>query len=259
MTDIILDVNHRRIYAGLQVAGSGGDGSVAGFVSSEEREGQNPCVLVLWPEYEAPESLNTGVRDLRKEGPDGPYTYVCPDLEVIDPPLPDRLKDRPWAKGMLVPYIADSTDRAQGAEGGIVVFGKSDPVRWAECVEERRCAMCGDRLAYWIAFIGGPRSIRSRAFLDPAMHIECAEYAMAVCPWMLSGKDFGSAERTLPKPPRGREQTKIEDSNEDRIGLYITRSYRVRHETVQIKKAPQVIVYCYAAQMKRVQWMKRLE
>lgn len=256
MSDTILDVNHRRIRVGRPVAGDGAEGYVSGIVSMENNDGEPPIVCVQWPEWDEPERYLTGPRDYRQEGPSGPYVYLCEDIELAEVPIPDRLKDRPRSSDMVVPFLADSTDQEHGEGGGVVIFGKSDPVRWAECVEDRKCAMCGDRLEYWIAFIGGPRSVQFRSFLDPAMHVECAEYAMAVCPWMLGGEDFGLAERTLPTAPM-KELTKIEDGDENRIAMYLTHGYKVRKKTIKVNRAPQVIVYCFANPLKRVEWRDR--
>lgn len=256
MSDTTLDAKGKRIRVGAPVAGDGDQGKVSRIVSMEDNDGEPPVVYVEWPGWDEPERCASSVRNYAKEGPDGPYVYVCEDVELAEVPVPGRLKDRPRFNDLLVPYIADSSDWEQGEEGGVVLFGKADPVRWAECVEDRKCAMCGDRLDYWIAFIGGPQSIRFRAFLDPAMHVECAEHAMAVCPWMLGGADFDSAERTISSAPT-RELTKIEDGDENRIGMYLTHGYKVRRHTVTVNRAPQVIVYCYANPMKRVQWHDR--
>lgn len=257
LSDTILDANKKRIRIGAPVQGDGDQGKVAYILDHENNDGEPPIVEVQWPGWDEPERFHCSVRDYRKEGPDGPYVYVCEDVELAEVPVPDRLKDRPLYNGLLVPYVADSSDREQGEGGGVVVFGKPDPVRWAECVEGRKCAMCGHALEYWIVFIGGPRSIKFRSFLEPAMHLECAEYAMAVCPWMMSSVDFGPAERTLSRPPT-RELTRVEDGDENRIGLYITQDYKVRHYTERSGGgARKVVVYCFANPMKRVQWSDR--
>lgn len=255
MSEKILDCNGKQIYVGLPVAGDGANGRVERIASVGDNDGAPPSVYVQWPEWDEPEIFNCSVRDYRSEGPDGPYTYICEDIELAEVPVPDRLKDRPRFKGFLTPYIADSSDGEQGEKGGIVVLGKADPIRWAECVEERKCAMCGERLDYWIAFIGGVRSVRFRSFLDPAMHIECAEYAMSVCPWMLGGEDF--AERTIAKSPT-RELTKVPEGSENRIAMYVTHTYKVRHQASTVNGAPQVIVFCFASPVKRLEWRERV-
>lgn len=256
MTDTILDVNSKMIRAGAMVAGDGAEGQVTEIRSMEDGEGEPPAIFVQWPEWDEPERYLSSVRDYAQEGPSGPYVYVCEDIELVEVIVPDRLKDRPTFKDLLIPFMADATDHKQGEEGGIVVFGKADPIRWAECVEHHKCAMCGDRLDYWIAFIGGPKSIRYRAFLDPAMHVDCAEYAMAVCPWMLGGADFKDAERTLVAAPT-RELTPIPDGSDNRIAMYLTHGYKLKRKTIKVNGAPQVLVYCFANPMKRAVWHER--
>jgi hypothetical protein len=172
----------------------------------------------------------------------------------IEIAIPEKLLDRPKFNGKLVPYFAESSDGKAGEEGGIVVFGKADPTKWQECVEGKLCAMCGGALEYWIAFIGGPLSMKSRSFLDPGMHLECAEYALDVCPWMLTGR--GDAERTLAVSPT-KEPTKIEEADHDRVGLYLCHDYRVRRQTRTVNSIPKTMVYCYAGPMKREIWRER--
>jgi len=78
-------------------------------------------------------------------------------------------------------------------------FRVLDIMRQLQCVNEKRCAMCGDHLGKYIAFIGGPRSRDGHAFFDPGMHRECAEYAAKVCPFIsrenASFRDFSEEER----------------------------------------------------------------
>lgn len=256
MTDTILDANNKRIRTGMAVVGDGTEGFISRIVGTEDNDGEAPAIYVQWPEWDEPERYLSGVRDYAHEGPSGPFVYVCEDIELVEAIVPDRLRERPTFNDLLVPYIADSTDREHGEDGGLVVFGKADPIRWAECVEEKKCAMCGYRLDYWIAFIGGPRSVRFRSFLDPAMHVECADYAMAVCPWMLGAEDFGPAERTVDSAPT-RELTEIEEGSADRIGMYLTHGYKMKKRTIIVHRAPQVLVYCFANPMKRITWQER--
>lgn len=175
---------------------------------------------------------------------------------MSDIAIPDRLKDRPTYKDIVVPFIADATDDAWGTKGGVVNFGKASPTHWADAAENKLCGICGQRLGYWIVFAGGPNSVASRSFLEPGMHEECAAYAAAVCPWMLGGKDYEDAERTLELSPT-KEPVKVPDGDPNRLALYFTHSYKIRRQTTKKNGAPRTMVYFYAGQPKRVDWRER--
>ena len=71
-------------------------------------------------------------------------------------------------------------------QDGTADFTTIDGQKILRCVNERLCGLCG--VGFWddetniVAFIGGPLSCEHRNFLDPPMHVACAEYAMQVCP-----------------------------------------------------------------------------
>lgn len=69
---------------------------------------------------------------------------------------------------------------------GIPQFTINDVKRVNLCVRKRLCAICGKRMGDWVWFVGGSRCfLHTRgAFLDPPTHNECAEYALAVCPFL---------------------------------------------------------------------------
>ncbi len=59
-----------------------------------------------------------------------------------------------------------------------------DGNKMKRCVLEKRCMICGQKLANKKWFIGGQASAQNRLFTDPAMHEECARYALRVCPFL---------------------------------------------------------------------------
>lgn len=65
-------------------------------------------------------------------------------------------------------------------------FTINDHTKIARCQRRFLCAICGKRMkdGYW--FIGGARCFLHRlgAFLDPPVHLDCGEYALAVCPFL---------------------------------------------------------------------------
>lgn len=84
---------------------------------------------------------------------------------------------RPLHKGLLVPFTTQWFD-------GVPDFKVVDPIRVAQCVTKRLCGLCGLRIAGGMYFIGGPRSLVSRFFTDPAMHRACAMHAYSLCPFL---------------------------------------------------------------------------
>jgi hypothetical protein len=79
-----------------------------------------------------------------------------------------------------------------------------------ECLNRRLCGVCGGKLGYWIAFVGGPNSVATRAFQDAPMHEACARWALQNCPY-LTGQ--GRTEPRIKRP--------------EKLGLFITRSYKL--------------------------------
>jgi hypothetical protein len=80
-------------------------------------------------------------------------------------------------------------------------FTINDEHRRLQCVLDKRCSICGERLfpsRLW--FVGGPFSAfhERGAYLDPPMHIECARYSLQVCPYLALASYRGLiSDRTL--------------------------------------------------------------
>jgi len=98
--------------------------------------------------------------------------------------VPKRLRKRPKdPRGYPIPYVA-LVDKGKRAH-----FTISDQMRVLEVATKGLCGLCGDKLkdegkGAW--FIGGPICFThpQGAFLDPAMHEDCARYAVQVCPYL---------------------------------------------------------------------------
>lgn len=57
------------------------------------------------------------------------------------------------------------------------------------CLEKKLCPICGTKLCKdYFYFISGPIGLKNCTASDPAMHKECAEFAMKVCPYMFFRK-----------------------------------------------------------------------
>lgn len=95
--------------------------------------------------------------------------------KVSEPvPLPKRMRrcarDR---RGMPIPYLMMPDSQVT-----------MDMVKMVQCFIQKKCMICGQKLDNKKWFIGGQAASRHRLFTDPAMHEECARYAMRICPFL---------------------------------------------------------------------------
>lgn len=92
-------------------------------------------------------------------------------------PIPMAMATRPIdpRRGLPIPFINETDD-------GAVEFAAIQSHKVLACARGHLCGICGNPLGYWMAFIGGPRSASTRAYLDPPSHPECGIYAMNRCP-----------------------------------------------------------------------------
>jgi len=129
-------------------------------------------------------------------------------------------------RGYPIPYIAiQSTD-----DEGLPDFRTIDEEHWNECAIERLCEVCGQKLGYWIVFIGGDIAVKNRRFIDPPMHRECAEYARAVCPY-LATPSYAYSRKAAPEGYISLPFVKAE--RPESMFMYVTRSYDIVAEELQ--------------------------
>jgi len=83
-------------------------------------------------------------------------------------------------RGFPIPYIILRDKSGQPH------FTINDEEKRTECLVKRRCAVCGKHLEKTFWFVGGPMSAfhENGAYLDTALHQECMEYALQVCPYL---------------------------------------------------------------------------
>src|SRR5947209_14582718 len=83
------------------------------------------------------------------------------------------------SRGYPISFITD-------VEDGKPDFRITDQQKWLQAVQQRLCGMCGRpmQITEPIAFIGSQPNLDSQLFYDPGMHVDCAEYAAAVCPFL---------------------------------------------------------------------------
>jgi hypothetical protein len=163
-------------------------------------------------------------------------TVSCPDG------MPARLAARPrTGRGLPIPWTAPLRD-------GQPRFGlNNEPLR-QQALNERRCGQCGEPLDYWIAFIGSDFDHDARRFIEPAMHVDCARYATAVCPYLASSRYSPRWADRLGDQGDGSVVVAFSEvvDRPERMCLYITRSYKVR--------VKQGVVEAVAAPPKAVEW-----
>lgn len=67
-----------------------------------------------------------------------------------------------------------------------------------EAVRKQKCWLCGQRLGSTFAFVIGPMCSITRTISEPPMHVDCAEYAVSVCPFLTSPR-MRRNEKDLPE------------------------------------------------------------
>lgn len=128
--------------------------------------------------------------------------------------VPPLLLGRPRYKGMIVPYTVAKV-------GKVWDFKALDTDKANECLNHRKCGMCGYTMTGPLAFIGGPESMAHHSFTDVPMHPVCARYAMQVCPF-LTGKKKEYAKQ----PGAGTDFIQgVEMRTADRMGIALTHSF----------------------------------
>jgi hypothetical protein len=92
--------------------------------------------------------------------------------------MPARIARLPRdAKGRPVPFFVLWKD-------GVPDFRVVDPLKIQACVHRRVCWICGERLGKFMAFVIGPLCSVSRLSAEPPGHLECAQYAALICPFL---------------------------------------------------------------------------
>ncbi len=114
--------------------------------------------------------------------------------------IPERLRDRPLYGDLPVGFYFEWVDE----DGALVCTTKKAPVkpdfrvicpeRWADCVANRWCPLCGKPLEYWAWIIGHVPDSETMTYVDPAMHEECVRYALKVCPFLSRPHDKRRAD-----------------------------------------------------------------
>lgn len=119
-----------------------------------------------------------------------------------------------------IPFVNEYQDATVSGSGWD--FATINGERTLECIKGRLCGVCGQRLEYWMAFVGGPPAAAEGVYADPPMHPECARDALTLCPHMFRREGRRRVHSNGLVPPGMSDTTKPEH-----IILYLTRGYEV--------------------------------
>ena len=121
---------------------------------------------------------------------------------------------------------------------GSIDFRVMDPKRFVQAVKERRCWVCGEHLGKFVAFVGGPLSAAQRLYADPPSHVECAEFAVKVCPFL----SIPTAQRReASKPAHIAMPGQQVEQNPDVTGILITIGYQILPQGILVAKEPREV------------------
>lgn len=124
-------------------------------------------------------------------GAASPHALVAMTDPRLTVPVPPKLAHRPRQGGFIVPFFVAQVD-------GVYDFRIVDPDAFKRCVRESRCWLCGQTLGRWLASTIGPMCAVTRTTSEPPQHLECAHYAVSVCPF-------------LTQPTKARRETRLPD------------------------------------------------
>jgi hypothetical protein len=142
-----------------------------------------------------------------------------PDDAVTGLPAGLTARPRDERRGLPIPPV----NVHDGPDGPRVDFTTLNTTTSTELALARRCSLCGDSMAYWVAFLGGPRAAELLRYTDPPGHPECMTAALSLCPHIaLARHRRARADR----PGGGMIPSGSHGEKPDRYVLGITRSYR---------------------------------
>lgn len=109
------------------------------------------------------------------------------------PPIPLRMRARPVdARGYPVPWFV-----AQPEDGKPWDFRVVRPGGMSEAIMRDSCWLCGQPMGRYKVFVLGPMSAMQRLTSEPPCHLDCAEFAVRACPFILN-PDMARSPRALP-------------------------------------------------------------
>jgi hypothetical protein len=159
---------------------------------------------------------------------------------------PERIAKLPHYKGLPI------TATTLVDDNGVPNFKSIDNSKVWECKRDGKCAICGEALDYWLAFMVTEEEAEKRIIFESPQHVDCLKYAFQICPWLFYSKAKYSDPKTVKMEgvTFGHSHPDREKSLErqDMLGIYVCRSY----ENVIIKGYR----VCKVPKAKYIEWIK---
>lgn len=100
-----------------------------------------------------------------------------------------------------------------------------DKQKLDKAIDENLCHICGKKLHKdYHYFVSGPMGLQNKVSSDAAMHRDCAEFALAVCPHML----YKKSERKAVNPNYSFNETPIMNEKPDFLYLIKSSKYKAK-------------------------------
>jgi hypothetical protein len=137
-------------------------------------------------------------------------------------PIPRRMLGLPRdERGFVVPWFAwhDDTGRPH--------ISLLDQEKWWEAVRRDRCWVCGQPLGVFKTFVAAPSNVLAWTVFEPPSHLDCAEYAVRVCPFLSNRamRRMQHAERHVEQDCLVGHAGQRPAPNPGVSALWVTRSY----------------------------------
>ncbi len=133
---------------------------------------------------------------------------------------------RPTYKEFVIPFTTFIKS------DGVPDFKITDLQHWFECAMGDLCAICGKYLTWDVWYCGSAAQCDAGQFVDLAMHRECMEYAVSVCPFFL-GRDYANWEPEYTEGMYVIALAKREFTNRP-PELYASRRVRGQHQILEL-------------------------
>lgn len=134
------------------------------------------------------------------------------------PTLPERIAKLPVNdRGYPIPFFV-------GTVNGKRDFRFADPKAMMKCVRKNLCWICGQDMSHFKIFPIGPMCCVNRVSAEPPSHIECAEFAVQACPFLLN-PNMERREDTTTKALEGNVAGVMIKRNPGVTALWVTDRY----------------------------------
>jgi len=174
---------------------------------------------------------------------------LLPKLEAI---IPTKMRRLPIdERGYCVPKFASWID-------GKPDFRLVDSRHFERCITQKVCWLCGEPLGRYRAFVIGPMCAVNRITAEPPSHLECAQFAVKACPFMV----FPQRKRNVNEPyPEGCEPPAgiMIDRNPGVMLIWITEKekyhlFRTGHRTPGSNDG---LLFSLAGEPHKLEWYTR--